>query len=80
MNPLKVTDWSREAFKVALGISVFLLVISLIVNGINWLIWGSRLDKDLFSYFLLVFGGIYFTEAINSVHERLNEIERAIEK
>jgi hypothetical protein len=78
MNPLKVTEWSKEAFKVALGMTVFLLALCLIVDGINWLIWGSRFDKDLFSFALFAFCGIYFTEAINSVHERLNKIEHAV--
>ncbi len=78
MNPVKVPDWERKAFRSALFGSVFVLVLSLIADGISWLISGSRFDKDLAWFILFVFCGIYFTEAINSVHERLNEIERAI--
>ena len=80
MNPLKVMDWSKDAFRSALSMSVFLLVLCLIVDGINWLIWGRWFDKDVFWFGIFVFCGMYFTEAINSVHKRLNEIERAIEK
>jgi hypothetical protein len=80
MNQVKVTEWSKEAFKVALGMTVFLLALCLIVDGINWLIRGRWFDKDLFSFALFAFSGIYFTMAINSVHERLNEIERAVKK
>ncbi len=78
MSPVKVTDWERNAFRTALSMSVVVLVISLIADGISWLISGSRFDKDLAWFILFVFCGIYFTEAINTVHERLNEIERAV--
>ena len=80
MNPVKVTDWERNAFRTALSMSVVVLVISLIADGISWLISGSRFDKDLAWFILFVFCGIYFTEAINSVHERLNEIERNVKR
>jgi O-antigen/teichoic acid export membrane protein len=78
MSPVKVTDWERNAFRTALSMSVVVLVISLIADGISWLISGSRFDKDLAWFILFVFCGIYFTEAINTVHEHLNEIERAV--
>jgi hypothetical protein len=78
MNPLKITDWSKEAFRFALFVSVSLLVVSLIVDGINWLIWGRRFDKDLAWFIPFAFCGTYFTEAINSVHGRLKEIEHAV--
>ena len=80
MSPVKVTDWERNAFRTALSMSVVVLVISLIADGISWLISGSRFDKDLAWFILFVFCGIYFAEAINSVHERLNEIERNVKR
>jgi hypothetical protein len=78
MNPVRITDWSKDAFKSAFVMTVSLLVLFLILDGISWLIWGSKFDKDLTRNGLLLFCGIYFTEAINSVHERLNEIEHAV--
>jgi hypothetical protein len=78
MNPLKIPDWSKDAFRAALSTAVLVLIVWLIADGINWLIWGSRFDKNLYSLLLFAFCGIYFTEAINSVHERLKEIEDAV--
>ncbi len=78
MNPVKVPDWERKAFRSALFGSVFVLVLSLIADGISWLISGIWYDKELAWFILFVFCGIYFTEAINTVHQHLNEIEHAV--
>jgi len=78
MNPLKVTSWEKKAFRAALFGSIFVLVVFLIVGGINWLIFGARLSKDLPWITLSAFCAFYFTEAINSIHERLSEIADAV--
>ena len=78
MKSVRLADWSKDAFRTALFMSVFMLIISLLVGGINWLIWGSRFDKELAEFILLVFCVTYFTEAINSVHQRPNEVEEAV--
>jgi NhaP-type Na+/H+ or K+/H+ antiporter len=79
MKSVRLAHWSKDALRTALFMSVFMLIISLLVGGINWLIWGrSWFDKGLAEFILLVFCVTYFTEAINSVHQRLNEVEDAV--
>ncbi len=78
MHPGRIPDWSSSALKSALGISVFILVLFLFVDGIDWLIWGRKFDKDLVWQVLFVFCAVYFNSAIDSVHQHLNEIEHAV--
>jgi hypothetical protein len=82
MNPLRPKDWEKSAFRAAGGGLVFgsVPVLLLLDKGCNWLISEKTSGQDDFFFIVGLALVMYFNEAINSIHERLNEIERAVEK
>lgn len=78
MKGIRVRDWSEGALRTASYTTVSLLVFFLILDGVDYLIWGNRFDTNVYKYMPFLWGGIYFQEAVKSVHERLNEIEAAV--
>jgi hypothetical protein len=80
MNPLRPKEWEKSAFRAAVGGLVFGSVLVLLDKGCNWLISEKTSGQDDFFFIVGLALVMYFNEAINSIHERLNEIERAVEK
>jgi hypothetical protein len=80
MNPLKATDWEKRAFRAGLFGAGFALIVGLIVDGLNWLIVGTKPGEGLFWFIAVMFCGMYFEKAIDSLHERLSEIEDAVRR
>jgi hypothetical protein len=74
----RAAGWENEAFKSALYSTLLGAVVFLIVDGINWLFSGKFEDPYLGRVLLVLVCGIYFTNAINSIHKRLDEISDTI--
>jgi hypothetical protein len=73
----------KSAFRAAVSGLVFGGIMVLLEKGCNWLISAKTSTSGRDDFFVIV--GLafvmYFNEAINSIHERLNQIEeRAVEK
>lgn len=80
MNPLRPKDWEKSAFRAAVGGLVFVASWSCSMRAANWLILEKTSGQGDFFFIVGLALVMYFNEAINSIHERLNEIERAVGK
>ena len=82
MNPLRPRDWEKSALRAAVSGLIFGTVLVLLDKGWNWVISAKTSGQNDFDFFFIAGFALvmYFNEAINSIHERLNEIEGAVEK
>jgi hypothetical protein len=80
MNPLRPKDWEKSAFRAAVSGLVFGGVLVLLDKGFNWLISAKTSGQDDFFFIVGLALVMYFNAAIDSIHDRLNEIERAVGK
>jgi Na+/phosphate symporter len=79
MGSQKHEEWEQPAFRSAVSTALFVLVPLLIVAAVRWFFFGKVFDKGegdaAFGLLLLVFSQSYFSQAISSIHKRLDELE-----